>query len=86
MSYYKEIDGVKMDAGLLEMADKAVAGAGDGRISRKDAESLLASVKDANSYTDVEKDTMKHIRENYKWTEEADEWFRSEVAKWVATK
>lgn len=75
-----------MDAGLLEMAYKAVAGAGDGRISKKDAESLLASVKDGNSYTYVEKATMKYIRENYKWTEDSDEWFRSEIAMWAATK
>lgn len=86
MAYYKTIDGEKYDAELLEKADKAVAGKGDGRISLKDAEDLLIAVKDGNSYTDIEKATMKYIRDNYKWTDEADAWFRSQIAKWAAEK
>lgn len=86
MAYYKTIDGVKMDAELIELAEKAVAGAGDGRISVKDASVLLEGVKDGDTYTDVEKDTIKYIRDNFKWTEEADSWFRTEIAKWAATK
>ena len=82
MGYYKTIDGVKMDKSLLDAADEAVAGAGDGRISLADAKNLLSEVKDGGDYTDVEKDTMKHIRDNYKWTDEADEWFRKEINKW----
>ena len=82
MSYYKTINGVKMDKELLVLADEAVAGRGDGRISKTDAASLLEAVKDGNSYTDVEKDTVKYIRENYKWTDEADTWFRNEINKW----
>ena len=49
MNYYKTIDGKKMDGNLLEMAEKAVAGAGDGRISKSDAEELLQAVKDGGS-------------------------------------
>jgi len=60
--------------------------AGDGRISKADAAELLAAVKDGNSYTDTEKDTMKYIRDNYNWTDAADEWFRDEIRKWAATK
>jgi hypothetical protein len=86
MGYYKTINGKKYDGDLLDLADKAVAGAGDGRISLKDAQTLLTAVKDGNSYTDVEKDTMEYVRENYKWTTEADEWFRSEIRKWAASK
>ena len=81
-SYYKTIDGVKYDKSLLEAADEAVAGRGDGRISKGDAETLLAEVKDGDSYTDIEKATVKYIRENYKWTDEADAWFRAEINKW----
>lgn len=81
-SYYKTIDGVKMDRELLEAADEAIAGRGDGRISQADAEMLLEKVKDGDSYTDVEKATVKHIRENYKWTDEADEWFRKQINLW----
>ena len=85
-SYYVEMDGVKCDRKLIELADGAVAGAGDGRISVDDAKALFAQVEDADSYTDVEKTTMKYIRENYKFTPEADAWFRTEVRKWAATK
>jgi hypothetical protein len=86
MSYYKTIDGKKMDGNLLDMAEEAVSGAGDGRISKKDAESMLAVVKDSGEYTDVEKDTMEYIRDNFKWTDGADEWFRSQIASWASTK
>ncbi len=86
MAYYKTIDGKKYDGELLEFAEKAVAGVGDGRISVKDAEGLLKLVKDGDTYTDIEKATVAYIREKYKWTEEADAWFRTEIRKWAATK
>lgn len=86
MAYYKTIDGKKYDAELIEAAEKAVAGRGDGRISMDDAKMLLDKVKDGNSYTDIEKDTMAYIRDNFKWTEQADEWFRTEIRKWAASK
>jgi hypothetical protein len=86
MSYYKTINNKKMDGRLLEMAEKAVAGAGDGRISKADAAELIKTVRDGGTYTDVEKDTMEYIRDNFKWTDGADDWFRSEIASWAATK
>ena len=46
----------------------------------------LEVVKDGDSYTDTEKETVKHMREHYKWTEVADTWFRTEISKWAATK
>ncbi len=86
LSYYKTIDGVKYDRAILDFADGATEGAGDGRISKGDAAQLLELVKDGNAYTDVEKATVKYVRENYKWTDAADEWFRTEIRKWAATK
>jgi hypothetical protein len=86
MSYYKEIDGKKYDGKLIEAAEKAVAGSGDGRISQADAEMLYKVVKDGDNYTDIEKETIAHIRENFNWTDAADDWFRTEVRKWAATK
>ncbi len=86
MGYYKEINGKKYDKELLELAESLVKGKGDGRISLADAEKLLAEVKDGHSYTDIEKDTMKYIRDNMKWTDEADKWFRTEIRKWAASK
>ena len=86
MTYYKTIDGVKYDKELIELADKLTAGAGDGRLSRVDASELLESVKDAGVYTDVEKDTLAYLRDNYNWTDTADEWFRTQIRKWAVTK
>jgi len=86
MSYYREIDGKKYDKEILETAEKLIKGQGDGRISMSDAEKLFAEVRDGGKYTDIEKDTMSYIRENFKWTDEADKWFRTEIRKWAATK
>ncbi len=86
MAYYKTIDGNKYDGELLELAEKLTSGAGDGRLSVADAGQLLEAVKDGDSYTDIEKATVSYIRDNYKWTEAADEWFRTEIRKWAATK
>jgi hypothetical protein len=85
-SYYIEINGKKYDKDLIETAKKAVAGRGDGRISKADAEVLLKKVKDGNKYTEIEKETMEYIRHNFKWTTDADEWFRTEIHKWAGTK
>ncbi len=86
MSYYRVIDGEKYDDELLKAAEEAVAGRGDGRISLEDAKVLLEKVMDGNSYTEIEKATVAYIRENFKWTDEADEWFRTEIRRWAATK
>lgn len=86
MSYYKTIDGKKYDGEIIELAEKLTSGRGDGRISMDDAETLLNSVMDGGKYTDIEKDTMAYIRDNFKWTEAADDWFRTEIRKWAATK
>jgi hypothetical protein len=73
-----------MDGYLLSMADKAVQGAGDRRISKKDGEEIMKVVKDGGSYTEAEKATIEYIRDNYKWTEAADEWFRSQISAWAS--
>lgn len=86
MGHYKQIDGKKYDGALIDAAKKAVAGKGDGRIGKADAEKLLALVKDANVYTDIEKDTVAYIRAHMRWTPEADEWFRTQIRSWAAEK
>lgn len=86
MGYYKTIDGKKYDGDLIAAAEKAVEGHGDGRISMEDAKMLFEKVRDGDSYTDLEKDTMAYIREKFEWTEKADEWFRTEIRKWASTK
>jgi len=86
MGYYKTIDGNKYDGKLIELAEKLTAGAGDGRLSKDDATVLLDAVKDGNVYTDIEKDTVAYLRDNFNWTDAADELFRNEIRKWAATK
>jgi len=86
MGYYKTIDGVKYDGELIELAEKLTSGGGDGRLSKADAGEVLEAVKDGASYTDIEKATVKYLRDNYKWTDAADDWFRTEIRKWAATK
>ncbi len=39
---------------------------------------------DSDAYTDIEKATMRYIRDNYKFTEAGDEWFRTEVRRIAA--
>lgn len=85
-SYYKVIDGKKFDREMLEIADRATAGKGDGRISIDDARALIGAVTDGGRYTDVEKETMAYIRDNYRFTDEADAWFRDEIRRWAATR
>jgi DNA repair exonuclease SbcCD ATPase subunit len=84
ISYYKQIDGKRYKSITLIKADEAVAGKGDGRISKADAEIIFATISDGKSYTQVEKDTMRYLRDNYNWTDEADALFRSKVRSWAA--
>jgi hypothetical protein len=64
---------------------ETTSGRGDGRISLADARRLIAAVVDGGRYTDVEKATMAYIRDNYRFTEEADEWFRVEIRRFAAS-
>ncbi|WP_036095583.1 OmpA family protein [Leptospira weilii] len=85
-NYYVTIQGRKYDRELIELAQECISGKRDGRISVNDAKHLLKAVQDNGSYTDIEKDTIEYIRENYKFTEKSDQWFRTEIRKWAAKK
>ncbi|EQA55794.1 OmpA family protein [Leptospira kmetyi] len=85
-NYYVTIKGRKYDRELIKLAEEFTSGKRDGRISVNDAKQLLKAVKDNNNYTDIEKHTIEYIRENYKFTEKSDEWFRTEIRKWAAKK
>ena len=84
VSYYKQIDGKKYKAATLLMADESIAGQGDGRISKADAEKIFDTISDGGAYTPTEKNTLQYLRENYNWTPEADELFRFKVRSWAA--
>lgn len=85
-SYYRTIKGKKYDRALLDLAESLTSGRGDGRISLQDARAVLNKVKDGGEYSDTEKRTMQYIRDNFKFTDSANKWFRDEIRKWAATK
>lgn len=85
MSEIREIDGTRYDADLLKAAEKLSSGRGDGRISREDAEAILAQITEGGTYTQLEKDTIAFILEEFEWTEAAADWFGTELGKWRAT-
>ncbi|MEO1216570.1 MAG: hypothetical protein AAFY45_23755 [Bacteroidota bacterium] len=75
MGYYKHIDGQKFDRALLELAESMVAEKGDGRISLKDAKKISEAVFDQQGATEIERDTIRYIKENLNWTDAAKSWF-----------
>ena len=85
-SFYKQIDGVQYSRRLLDWADEAVAGRGDGRISVSDAEELFDLLASDSRYSDLEKRTIKYIRETYNWTEAGNAFLRGAVRSWAATR
>ena len=78
-SYYKTINGVRYDRALLEAAEERISGQGDGSISEKAAEEIVELTKDGGRITETELTTLKYIRENYKFTPKAAEWFAGKL-------
>eukprot|EP00401_Gymnodinium_catenatum_P055779 CAMPEP_0117557172 /NCGR_PEP_ID=MMETSP0784-20121206/52189_1 /TAXON_ID=39447 /ORGANISM="" /LENGTH=189 /DNA_ID=CAMNT_0005354473 /DNA_START=96 /DNA_END=665 /DNA_ORIENTATION=+ len=74
MSYYETIDGVKCDKALIEVCREAVAGKGDGRVSKEDAEKVFAKVMDGGKITQAELWTLCYCLTAFKWTEAAHDW------------
>lgn len=85
-SYYKTIDGKKYDREMIEIAEIAVSGKGDGRISLQDAEALFNTIVDGNTITEIEADTLDYIKENFRFTEAAEKWLSDELADWISRK
>jgi len=57
----------------------------NGMITKDDCKVLFEEIIDGNRYTDIEKATMKHIREGFKFAPGADDWLRSEISKWASS-
>jgi len=81
-SYYKQINNKKYDKGMLEAADTAVEGKGDGRVSIDDAKKIFKEAVDGDKITECEYDTLDYIKANYKWTEKSTEWLNNALTKW----
>jgi hypothetical protein len=82
INYYKVIDELNFDAGLLNMADDLIKGQGDGRISIDDSNKLLTKIFDGGTITKVECRTILYILKNYKLTNEASQNFLDKLIKY----
>jgi outer membrane protein OmpA-like peptidoglycan-associated protein len=82
-SYYRTIKGKQYDRGLLEIVEKA-SKRSKAPLNKNIAKSLFDAIIDGGDYTDVEKRTLKYIRDNFNFAKEADEYLRTEIRKWAA--
>ncbi|WP_411824044.1 OmpA family protein [Leptospira sp. 'Mane'] len=82
-SYYRTIKGKQYDRELLEIVEKATKRT-KSPLNKNVAKNLFEAIKDGNDYTETEKRTVKYIRENFSFSEEADEYLRTEIRKWAA--
>ena len=81
---FTEIDGKKYDRELIEIADQITSKKEE--IEVEGSKLLLEKITDYGDYTNVEKRTVNYIRKNYKFTDEANKWLRTEIRKWAATR
>ena len=58
-----------------------MAGRGDGRISKSDAETILSTLVDGNAVTEVEYRSAFRCLAEYTWTDEARKLFVERMAK-----
>ena len=68
---------VEVDARLWNEAVARTEKKGDGRLGEEDARALFSIVAGDNNYSDLEKHTLKHIRNHFRWTEKGNNTFRS---------
>ena len=79
-SYYKKINGKNYDKAMLDVADKSIAGKGDGRVSLSDAKAIFKKAADGGKITDIELSTLNYILEKYKFTEPALKYIEASLA------
>lgn len=68
---YVNINGVKLEKELLDMAKTHSSGQSGGRISQDEAWELINSANDGHGMTAVEVATLNYIRENFSLTDAA---------------
>jgi hypothetical protein len=81
MTYYRSIGGRRYDRALLEQAEAMTQGRGDGRISEADAQQLLTLARDGDSITEVERETLRYILEQFDITDPAKTWLERHLSE-----
>ena len=81
---FTEIDGKKYDRELIEIVEEITSK--NEEIELEGSKKLFEKIKDYDDYTNVEKRTVNYIRRNYKFTDEANKWLRTEIRRWAATR
>ncbi|WP_298444085.1 hypothetical protein [uncultured Ferrimonas sp.] len=72
---YVQIDGVRLEKELLDMAKAHTTGRGEGRISQDEAMDLINSANDGQGMTATEITTLNYIRDHFSLTSAAERVF-----------
>ena len=81
---FMKIKGKKYDRELIEIAQELTEK--EEEIKLEGSKKLFLKIKDYDDYTNIEKRTVGYIRKEFKFTSEADQWLRSEIRRWGATR
>jgi hypothetical protein len=88
-SYYKVVDGVKLDRKVVD--DAVEFQANNGSIDKAEAQRIFLDIVDGpkravgganetmTTVTNVELDTAQYIYDNFEWEEDAKVWFYEEL-------
>ena len=79
-----EIEGKKYDRELIEIAQELTEK--EEEIKLEGSKKLFLKIKDYDDYTNIEKRTVSYIRKKFKFTSEANQWLRTEIKRWAATR
>jgi hypothetical protein len=79
MSFYKIIDGKRIDSRVLQVTQEA-ANRNNGLLTLDDAQRIYEAVAEDDIYTYAEKNTVLYILSNFKWTEQASLWIKSKLS------
>ena len=81
---FMEIKGKKYDRELIEIAQELTEKKEE--IKLEGSKKLFLKIKDYDDYTDIERRTVSYIRKKFKFTSEANQWLRTEIKTWAATR
>lgn len=76
---FKLLDNVHYDSVLIDAAELAVEGRGDGRISQDDAELIWRMIESDGKITAIERRTLGYILQSYKCTEPAEAFLKGKL-------